>query len=224
VGLFNEMARTYGAVNLVSSFGFSHFWRKACVRALALEPAHACADLMSGMGEATLLIARHRVRSIQAVDFCPAMVARAHAAFSRHRLETVQLQQADVLRLAEIAAFDRVCVSFGVKTLDDAALAEFARLLQRLLKPGGRAALVEIAIPTARLLRAPYLFYLRHVIPFIGRLCLGNPDCYRSLAIYTESFARRQRFAGMLTDTGFTVSERRLFFGCAQLWVAHKVA
>jgi demethylmenaquinone methyltransferase/2-methoxy-6-polyprenyl-1,4-benzoquinol methylase len=128
----------------------------------------------------------------------------------------------DVFALDGIGRFDRICVSFGIKTLDDAGLRAFAQLLHRLLRPGGRVALVEIGVPEARLLRWPYLFYLRHVIPAIGRMCLGNPDCYRSLAIYTESFARRDRFRENLAAAGFAVSSRPLFFGCARLCVATK--
>jgi len=222
IELFGEMAQTYGAVNLLSSFGFSHFWRSACVQALAPQSAHACADLMAGMGEGTRLLAGKGIGSIHAVDFCPAMTERARLMIARVKLAGVKVTTGDVFALREVAAFDRICVSFGIKTLDDEGLARFAVLLHRLLRKDGRAALVEIHVPSFPVLRWPYLFYLRHVIPFIGRLCLGNPDCYRSLAIYTESFARREQFAARLGEAGFRVAARPLFFGCARLYVADK--
>jgi ubiquinone/menaquinone biosynthesis C-methylase UbiE len=68
-------------------------------------------------------------------------------------------------------------------------LRRFASLIKRLLRPDGRAVFVEIHVPQNRLLQPFYLFYIRWVIPFIGSLCLGNPDCYRHLAIYTEDYA-----------------------------------
>ena len=198
VGLFNEMAQTYGVVNLLSSFGFSHFWRKSCIEALEVCPDSVCADLMSGMGESSLLLYGRGVTSIHAVDFSPAMTDRARAMIAQHGQAGVKITAMDVFDLNDSAAFDRICVSFGIKTLDNEGLERFATLLCRLLRPGGRASLVEIHLPAFRPLLWPYLFYLRYVIPLIGRMCLGNPDCYRSLAIYTESFARRERFAARL--------------------------
>jgi demethylmenaquinone methyltransferase/2-methoxy-6-polyprenyl-1,4-benzoquinol methylase len=107
-----------------------------------------------------------------------------------------------------------------LKTLDDQQLRQFARLTKDLLKPAGRAAFVEIHVPENRLLRWFYLFYIRHVIPTVGRLCLGNPNCYRHLALYTEDYAKRDFFADYLKEAGLEVDMRPLFFGCARLYVA----
>jgi demethylmenaquinone methyltransferase/2-methoxy-6-polyprenyl-1,4-benzoquinol methylase len=150
------------------------------------------------------------------------MMGHARTSLARRGLAGITLSVRDVFALEGDAVFDRICVSFGLKTLDAAGLEAFARLLHRLLRPGGRVALVEIGVPSGKLLRWPYLFYLRHVIPLIGRLCLGNPDCYRSLAIYTESFSRRDRFHKNLAAAGLIAASRPLFFGCARLYTARK--
>ncbi len=222
--LFNRMAQTYGAVNLVSSFGFSHLWRKACVDALGVQPGDRCADLMSGMAESSVLLAHGPAPGlkIDAVDFCPTMTSKALDVVGKLKLTEVSIQTADVLRLEGEAIYDRVCASFGIKTLNDAGQKEFATVMHRLLRPGGRAALVEIHVPSMAVFRWPFLFYLRHVIPLIGRLLLGDPDCYRSLAIYTEGFAARDRMEEHLRRQGFAVRTRSLFFGCARLYVAEK--
>lgn len=224
--LFNRMARTYGAVNLISSFGFSHLWRKACVDALGVQPGHRCADLMAGMGESSVLLAHGPVTGlkIDAIDFCPAMTSKGREIVERLKLSEISIQTADVLKLEGAAIYNRVCASFGIKTLNNEGQREFAEVMHRLLKAGGRVALVEIHVPTSALLRWPFLFYLRHVIPLIGRLLLGDPDCYRSLAIYTEGFAERDRMAEHLGQQGFAVTLRPLFFGCARLYVAEKGA
>lgn len=222
--LFSRMAKTYGPVNLLSSFGFSHLWRKACVEALAVQPGHSCADLMAGMAESSILIA-HSTRgssTIHAVDFCPTMTAKAHEITTRLKISGISLQTADVLGLAGDKVYDRICASFGIKTLDAEGQAVFAAVLYRLLKSDGKAALVEIHVPSFSLLRWPYLFYIRHVIPLIGRLYLGDPDCYRSLAIYTERFAERNIMGESLKKQGFSLTIQPLFFGCAQLFIAEK--
>ena len=218
------MAKTYGAVNLLSSFGFSHLWRKSCVRSLAIESEHRCADLMCGMGEASTLMIRAAKDSlsIHAVDFSPAMTARCRHAVCRIQGEHIKIETLNVFDLTEAQSYDRICCSFGLKTFDDPQLRRFADLIASLLRPGGRAAFVEIHVPANPLLRAPYLFYLRRVIPLIGSLCLGDPDCYRHLALYTEDFAERDFFGVYLRDAGLEVEERRLFFGCARLYVARQ--
>jgi demethylmenaquinone methyltransferase/2-methoxy-6-polyprenyl-1,4-benzoquinol methylase len=223
IALFARMARTYGAVNLLSSFGFSHLWRKACVRELEACRAHRCADLMAGMGEASLLLAREAGEgiSVDAVDFCPAMCERARRNAASAGESGIRVTEADVLGLEQSEAYDRVVASFGLKTLDDRALRRFATVLFKLMKPGARAVLVEIHGPS-NALRSLFLFYMRYVIPCIGRLMLGDPDCYRSLSVYTESFAVRDRLTEDLRAAGFVASERSLFFGCARLYRADK--
>jgi ubiquinone/menaquinone biosynthesis methyltransferase len=224
IRLFDEMAQTYGAVNLISSFGFSHLWRKAMIRCLNVEAAHACADLMCGMGEATELLLKSSDRSlnVEAVDFCSEMTKRCKQTILRNHAANISVVTSDVFDLNSACQFDRVCCSFGLKTLDDRQLRAFAALIKKILKPSGQAAFVEIHVPKNSLLRTPFLFYVRHVIPAIGRLCLGDPNCYRHLARYTEDFASRDRFDYYLEETGLVVNTRPLFFGCARLYFAQR--
>jgi len=222
VRLFDDMAKTYGAVNLVSSFGLSHLWRKACIDLLETKPSHACADLMCGMGEATRLLVKTAgpSLSVHAVDFCPRMTERCRETVMRLRVTNVTVCTQDVFSISETTTFDRIACSFGLKTLNDSQLKTFAHLIKKLLKPSGRAAFVEIHIPANLLLRLPYLFYIRYVIPFIGWICLGNPSCYRYLARYTEDFASRDSFDAYLKEEGLDVSVFELFFGCARIYLA----
>lgn len=222
ISLFDDMAKTYGAVNLISSLGFSHLWRKACTQSLAPAANHACADLMCGMGEATslLLKAAGPSVSVDAVDFCSEMTKRCNKTVVRRRACNVSVYTRNVFEAPTKKAYDRICCSFGLKTLDDQQLRQFAWLTKDLLKPAGRAAFVEIHVPENLLLRWFYLFYIRHLIPTIGRLCLGNPNCYRHLALYTEDYAKRDFFSDYLREAGFKVVVSQLFFGCARLYVA----
>jgi len=224
VALFSEMARTYGAVNLISSFGFCRSWRKACIQPLLPVHGRRCADLMAGMGEATAVLSKYldATTSVDVIDFCPAMIRRAEAMVQRQGLSNVNVRTADVLALPEVPTYDRIACTFGLKTLDDSQLQGLASLVGRLLHAQGIASFVEIHVPAYRGLQPAYLAYVRHVIPLIGRLLLGNPANYRWLAVYTEDFARRDRFAEQLRSTGLEVTTRPLFFGCARLYVAAK--
>jgi ubiquinone/menaquinone biosynthesis C-methylase UbiE len=199
-------------------------WRKACVQTLALKPEHRCADLLCGMGEASSLMLKVAGLglAVDAVDFCPEMTTLCKKAMSRRQATEISIRTQNVFEIPSVETYDRMCCSFGLKTFDDDQLRRFAKLIGDLLMPGGRAAFVEIHQPKNQLLGFFYLFYIRQVIPFIGRLCLGDPNCYRHLALYTEDFAKRDFFADYLSENGLNATVRSLFFGCARLYVAEK--
>ena len=187
--LFDEMAETYGVVNLITSFGFAAL-RKQCVRALGAAPGGAVLDLMTGMGELCLDLARvvGPRGSIRAVDVSPEMCRRASRTAARAACRT-EVIEADVLDCSiEPASADAAVSSFGLKTFSTEQTRHLAALVARFLKPGGRFAFVEISVPPNPWLRRPYLFYLNRVIPLVGRMLLGNPDNYRMLGVYTERF------------------------------------
>lgn len=225
-GLFDEMARTYGVVNLVTSFGFAARWRKQCVRRIDIRPGMAVADLMTGMGELCPDLARRvgAAGAITAVDLSPVMCRRTrdHARRSPCPVEVVET---DVLEWdGGTASADAVVSSFGLKTFDGPQAARLAGQIARLLKPGGCFSVVEISVPPNRWLRLPYLFYLRHVIPLLGRAFLGNPDNYRMLGVYTEAFGDCVGFAAACRRAGLVAREESYFFGCATGVSGHKPA
>ena len=223
--LFDEMSRTYGVVNLISSFGFCSFWRRQCVRQVPVRPGMSVYDLMSGTGECWRSInsrAKHAV-SIVALDFSPEMCRRATQQLRHYPGLRVEVAEADVLdnTLAACAA-DCVISTFGLKTFDEEQLRRLAAEVARLLKPGGVFSLLEISVPPNRLLRAPYMFYLRRVVPLLGRLFLGNPENYRMLGIYTDRFRDCAGLGAMLREAGLRVEYRSYFFGCASGLVGGK--
>lgn len=218
------MSATYGRLNLISSFGFSHFWRTACVRELAADQPVSCADLMCGGAEAALLLRDllPERSTIVAYDFCPEMCRLAEASATRKNAD-ISVELHDVLSIPSEAKYDRIVCSFGLKTLSDEQLQAFARRIESWLRPGGISAFVEIGVPRGILLRWPFLAYLRHVIPLLGRIAQRNAECYRWLAVYTEGFGARDRFSSQLQDAGLACDQKSLFFGCARLYVARKL-
>ena len=113
----------------------------------------------------------------------------------------------DVLTWNPPPAFaDAVVSSFGLKTFDREQQRRLAHTVARLLKPGGTYSFVEISVPPFLPLRAAYMFYLKWLIPLIGRLLLGNPDSYRMLGAYTQAFDNATHFAGCLREAGLEPS------------------
>jgi ubiquinone/menaquinone biosynthesis methyltransferase len=216
--LFGEMSRTYGLVNIISSFGFCSIWRRQCVGQLSYSPEATVCDLMSGMGECWRSINK-RSRgplSIVAVDFCPEMCRQAESRRGKYKDLDIKVVKEDVLGSSiEDKSSDRVISTFGLKTFSEDQQRRFALEIERILKPGGTFSLLEISVPRARLLRPLYMFYIKRVAPLIGRTFLGNPDNYRMLGVYTERFGNCERMCEAMRAAGLTAEYRSYFFGCA---------
>lgn len=128
----------------------------------------------------------------------------------------VEVCVADVLAWEpQTALADVVVSSFGLKTFDREQQRQISHTVARLLKPGGTYSFVEISVPPFRPLRGLFMFYLKWVIPLIGRALLGNPDCYRMLGVYTEAFGNATHFVGCLREAGLEAVPVSYFFGCA---------
>ncbi len=212
--LFDDMASTYEYVNLISSFGFAVRWRHQAVAGLPLASAECVIDLMSGMGETWRSLAKEVPPSarVVGVDISPEMARRT----PRQWHFSTEICVADALEWSQQSEFaDIVISSFGLKTFDRDQQRRLASTVARLLKAGGSFSFVEISVPPSPLLRAPFMFYLRRLIPTIGRVMLGNPDCYRMLAAYTQAFGDASHFAACLRAEGLEVAAVSYFFGCA---------
>ena len=210
--LFDEMSGTYGLVNLISSFGFTARWRHQTVANLPLQQGAHVVDLMSGMNELCRSLSRHATNEMRltAIDFSREMMRKARTDWRF----SVQNQLTDVFAWNFIpSSADVVISSFGLKTFDREQQAELARRVARLLRTGGVFSFVEISVPPSRLLQ--WLYYLSRVIPWIGRLFLGNPENYRLLGFYTREFGSCRHFATCLREQGLNVKEVSYFFGCA---------
>lgn len=194
--LFNEMSATYGLVNLISSLGFTVVWRTYCIQQLPEKIQGHCCDLLSGMGELIPLLKKqsNAIEQITALDFSSAMCANIKKHYRTIDEPLVVLEEDVFDSSIEEGSVDCLVCTFGLKTFTKKQQQQFAQLVKRLLKPGGQFAFLEISMPQNPLLRAPYLFYLRCVIPQIGRIFLGNPDNYRMLSVYTEAFENARYF------------------------------
>lgn len=222
--LFDEMSVSYDRVNRLTSFGFSERWRRQCVEQLSYKNSQLVYDLMTGAGEVWpyLLPYLPAEAKLVAVDFSAGMLDLA----KRKQKTSIQdsrlsLVQHDLLTASdELEPADQIVCVFGLKTFSAEQQMAFAKRLQKLLKPGGSLSLLEISEPEFEPLRVLYLFYLKLMIPWLGKLLLGNPDNYRMLGRYTASFGNCSQMAECLSEAGLNVSYRRYFFGCASGIVA----
>lgn len=215
--LFDEMARTYGLVNMVSSLGFAYVWRRRAVRSLP-QPAGLVADLMAGGGECLGHLKRHLGRDVRIdlIDWSRGMCDRAEAAVARGRFSGVRVLCTSALAVpAPDQTYDAIVSTFGMKTLTDTETRAFAREVRRILKPSGCVSILEFSNPHGRLVGFFFRVYVKHYVPLLGRVFLGNPENYRMLWRYTEAFGNCSRVAEIFRAEGFEVTMSDGFLGSA---------
>jgi demethylmenaquinone methyltransferase/2-methoxy-6-polyprenyl-1,4-benzoquinol methylase len=134
--------------------------------------------------------------------------------------DRITLTRGDATRLPVAdASVDATTIAFGIRNVDDtrAACAE----IHRVLKPGGRLAILEFAIPTGRLIRPLYLWYFRRVLPMIGRVVSRHNAAYGYLPASVAAFATPGEFVTILRQSGFqSISAVPLTFGIVFLYTA----
>jgi len=227
--LFDRIAERYDLVNRVMTLGMDVGWRRRTVRELRLPAGALVADLACGTGDLCLLAAR-RVGPegrVTGVDISEEMLAVGRRKVAEAGLaDRVDLLRANALDLPfPDRSFDVVTSGFVLRNLADLprALAEMARVL----RPGGRAVILELSHPTNPLVRVPFRFYFTRVVPLLGawaaRGWKGPVAPYAWLPVSWRSFPDAPRLAGMLREAGFAeVRWLPLTGGIACLHVAEK--
>lgn len=175
-------------------------------------------DLMTGMGECWEPIDKklNAETRLMALDFSDEMCRQAKKNAKHLKHGKVEIFEEDVLANSiPSGSADYVISAFGLKTFSDQQKQKLAFEIKRILKPNGVFSLLEISVPPNKLLRLPYMFYLKRVIPIIGKLLMGNAENYRMLGIYTEQFENCQAMGEFLQDAGLNVKYKSFFFGCA---------
>jgi demethylmenaquinone methyltransferase/2-methoxy-6-polyprenyl-1,4-benzoquinol methylase len=196
--MFEGVAPRYDFLNRVLSLGIDRGWRRRVVESLELTPEHRVLDLCCGTGDLALEIARSS--PCTACDFTWNMLTRAKAK-SRAKDIPIAVVCADALALPfGDDRFDRATIAFGIRNLESmsAGLAE----IRRVLKPGGRLAILEFSQPNRAWLRLPYRIYLDWLLPAVGGL-LSRREAYRYLAESIQGFPVPKVLVNLLEEAGF---------------------
>ena len=162
--VFDRCSEKYILFSTVMSFGFTQRWRRQCSETLKVPttPGRVCVDLMSGTGEVWphILKAHPDITEIRAVDISSGMHKRATNRINQGWSQKISFQCSDVFASdLEANSADMVISTFGLKTFDAQQHRILARLITRILKPGGTFSLIEASDPKGWVLR-PLSFLL----------------------------------------------------------------
>jgi demethylmenaquinone methyltransferase/2-methoxy-6-polyprenyl-1,4-benzoquinol methylase len=200
--MFDAIAPRYDLVNRLMTFRMDVGWRRRTVRGLNLAPGSLVLDLAAGTGDfcRDLAAAGHRPVGF---DLSWGMLAHARTA--------APLVQADALRLPlPSATADGATCGFALRNFVD--LPRFFAELARVVRPGGRIALLDVAQPDNRILRAGHAVYFGKVVPRVGGW-LSDPAAYRYLPESVAYLPTPKAMVDQLRAAGFIAVERRLLSG-----------
>ena len=212
---FDEIARDYDRMNHLMTAGLDRCWRKRAVQGLHGKVL----DVACGTGDMVveLLRTRHAASlQVTGVDLSEEMLAIA-----KRKAPQAEYRLADAEHLPfGDASFDAVTCAFGVRNF--VHLEQGLGEMLRVLKPGGRMVILELATPDSPLVRPFYNLYTSYVIPWLGQRLAGSREAYTYLPRSIELFPKGESFAKIVEKVGGRVTERKLTFGVCRMYVVEK--
>ena len=201
--MFDRIAPVYDAMNRLMTAGLDQRWRREAAEAV-VRPGDRVLDSCCGTGDLAIAAAAAGGR-VTGVDFSEPMLERA-----RTKAPDIEWVAGDALALPfEDETFDAATVGFGVRNL--AELDKGLRELRRVLRPGGRLAILEITRP--RGLLAPfYRLWFDVLIPVAGKVLPGG-SAYTYLPASVRRFPDPEGLAELMDGAGFGEIRWRLFAG-----------
>jgi len=224
--MFASIVGRYDLLNRLLSLRRDVYWRRVAVLLGQIPSGGIVLDLCAGTGDVALEIVRQGSGArVIAVDNCEPMLIRGlHKAKTAHAADQIRfvVAPAEELPFAD-ATFDRVLVAFGVRNIADRrrGLGEMARVL----KPEGRAIILEFSTPSSSLFGPLYRFYSHRVLPWIGGLLSGNRAAYEYLPASVDGFPSPEGLQALMEDAGFIdVSVTHLTHGVVTVHHGRKAA
>jgi demethylmenaquinone methyltransferase/2-methoxy-6-polyprenyl-1,4-benzoquinol methylase len=217
--MFDRIATRYDFLNRVLSFGTDIGWRERALARAGIERGHAVLDIGAGTGDLSFAAAARGAR-VLAVDLSAGMLAvlaRRATAEQRGRIQPL-VGNAESLPLPD-RSVDRIVTGFTVRNVGDLsrAFAEF----HRVLRPGGRAVILELSHPRSATFARLYSFYFDRIAPAVAALLGGDREAYRYLPRSLRPVPGAERLADLLREAGFsTVRFERLTLGIAAIHIA----
>ena len=222
--MFSSIASRYDFLNRILSIGRDRYWRKVAIDKLAPSANERILDIATGTGDMLLEIAsRNQSIQIMGVDFSKTMLDISLTKIKKNGFDsTVSLQMgnSECLPFAD-TTFDGVVCAFGIRNFFNAklALVEFFRVL----KPGGRAIILEFSMPTKPILKYFYELYFDVILPKVGKLISRHDFAYSYLPASVKEFPDKTKFVYWIEEVGFqNVNYHELTFGVVSIYCGYK--
>lgn len=222
--MFDKISHRYDLLNRLLSLGMDRYWRHVAIKQLDSDLHRRMLDLACGTGDVALAAAiAANNRQVIAVDRAEQMLELASAKVAHRGLnDRILLVCGDGMNIpAADESIDAATIAFGIRNMPDtgACLCE----LHRLLRKQGKVIILEFSLPKSRVMRSLHLFYLRRIVPLVGRLVSGDDYAYSYLNQTIETYPHGAQFGELMYRAGFEEIEcRPLTFGIVSLYTGIK--
>ncbi|MBR5141899.1 MAG: bifunctional demethylmenaquinone methyltransferase/2-methoxy-6-polyprenyl-1,4-benzoquinol methylase UbiE [Bacteroidales bacterium] len=222
--LFNSIASDYDRLNHILSLNIDKGWRRKAVKEIADKDSPVkVLDVACGTGDFTIEIAKKvsAGSEVIGVDISEGMMEIGKEKMLKTGV-TAEMTVADCEALPyDQNTFDRIAVGFGVRNFEHLDLG--LREMCRVLKPDGKLVILELSLPSNRLVRGCYMLYFQKILPMVGGFLSGDRGAYEYLRTSVLRFPAPDKFIEMLKSAGFEqVEHRPLTFGICRMYICHK--
>ena len=221
--MFDHNAPTSDFLNHTLSLGIDRSWRRRAVDSIASISPQVILDLATGTGDFAVEALRLKPTKIIGGDISDLMM-------NVGRDKAKKLNVTDILEFQRVDSenmpfgdnkFDAITVGFGVRNFEN--LEKGLREMHRVLRPGGRVAILEVAQPTRFPMRQLYRIYFHYILPLIGRIFSSDVRAYTYLPESVSAFPQGDDFVAILNRVGFShISYRPLTFGICAFYTCEK--
>ena len=220
--MFDNIAPTYDKLNHIMSLNVDKLWRRHALKEIVDGTPQRILDVACGTGDSTISIARAAAEGtkVTGADISEGMMALVMEKAEKAGVgDRIDLQVADGEALPyEDGTFDRVTCAFGIRNFEhkERGLAEF----RRVLRPGGKAVILELSVPQNKVIRWFYDLYFLHILPWVGGAISGDRAAYQYLPASVHHFPAPKDFCALMESAGFRSVRCRTFtLGLCRMFV-----
>jgi demethylmenaquinone methyltransferase / 2-methoxy-6-polyprenyl-1,4-benzoquinol methylase len=221
--MFNSIAKRYDFLNHFLSAGVDIYWRKKAVKLLEKHNPQTILDIATGTGDFALEAMRLKPKQIVGIDISEGMLAVGREKIQKKGLEhIIQLHLGDSENIQyPDNHFDAITVAFGVRNFEN--LEKGLSEMYRVLKPGGKAVVLEFSKPQSFPMKQGYNFYFKHILPVFGKLISKDNAAYTYLPESVQAFPDGKDFLAIFRKVGFKNTEwHSLTFGISSIYTGLK--
>jgi len=222
--MFNNIAHKYDFLNHTLSLGIDKIWRAKAIRELTKENPQLILDIATGTGDFAIAAAKKmKPKKIIGLDISEKMMEIGAQKVAKMNLQSIisfEIGDCEALRF-ESNYFDATLTGFGVRNFEN--LQNGLQEIVRVLKPGGKAFILEFSKPEKFPIKQLYNFYFKNILPSIGKMFSKDTAAYSYLPDSVDAFPFGQAFVNEATKAGFSHTKfQKLSFGIATLYICSK--
>lgn len=221
--MFDGIAHKYDFLNHFLSLGIDNIWRKKALKNLSVYKSPRILDVATGTGDFAIAALKYNPSEIVGIDLSPEMLRKGQEKMKKKGLDHIiklEVGDSENLQLPE-NSFDAVTVAFGVRNFEN--LEKGLSEMLRVLKPGGKAIILEFSKPHGAFFKGLFNFYFFNILPFLGRIVSKHSSAYTYLPESVDAFPAGSDFTDIMIRCGYgSVNFKSLTGGIATIYTGVK--